>query len=126
MANLSKIRQLCDQRNIQQKELAKIAGVTSQAIIDMIARNSTKTDILERIAKALSVPVGYFFDEDEKKPCKSEDSSIYQKLITAQEKIIENQEKEIADLKNQVEVLKNDQNLPSGYSLAAESKAKLR
>ena len=63
MANLQKIKILCEQRNIQQKELAKRVGITSQSIIDMINRNSTKTEILEKIAKELNVPVGYFFDE---------------------------------------------------------------
>lgn len=63
MANLQKIKMLCEQRNIQQKELAKRVGITSQSIIDMINRNSTKTEILEKIAKELNVPVGYFFDE---------------------------------------------------------------
>lgn len=37
--------------------------ITNQTLREMIKRNSTKTDILERIANVLNVPVGYFFNE---------------------------------------------------------------
>lgn len=64
MANLNRIRTLCESKKVPIKELAEKCGLTPQSIYDAINRNSTKTEYLEKIAQVLEVPVSYFFDAE--------------------------------------------------------------
>ena len=75
MANLNKIRALCETKKIHITELAKKCGITPQSVHDAINRNSTKTEYLEKMAEALGVPISYFFDEFETIP-DAKDSEI--------------------------------------------------
>ena len=130
MANFQKIRDLMHTKKMQQKDLCETVGITGKTFIDLVNRNSTKTEILERIAKALDTPVGYFFDEEPTKKVevqkKEENAPIYKKLVEAQEELLKNKDKEISNLKKEVESLKNELRLPSGYGLVAEPHGKLK
>ena len=63
MANFQRIRELCLKKNIQLKELAKEINMTEVGLQDLLKRNSTKTETIEKIAKFLNVQVGYYFNE---------------------------------------------------------------
>lgn len=65
MANLFLIKQFAEKKNIAITELANIVGVSEQQIHLMVRKNSTKIETLEKIAKALEVPVSCFFEEDD-------------------------------------------------------------
>lgn len=63
MANLQLISDLLKKRNLSVTEFCRRASISDQTYRQMRSRNSTKTEILERVAKVLNVPVGYFFGE---------------------------------------------------------------
>lgn len=63
MANLLLIRDLIEKKKIAVGDLCEQAQITPQTLREAIKRNSTKTDILERVAHVLNVPIGYFFGE---------------------------------------------------------------
>lgn len=65
MANFQKITELLQERKILKKEFCEAVGLSYPGLTDILDRNSTKTDVLERIAEFFHVPVGYFFDEIE-------------------------------------------------------------
>ena len=90
MANLNRIRTLCESKKIHITDLARKCGITPQSIHDAINRNSTKTEYLEKIAGILEVPISYFFDDE---PV----------LETKDNEIIELQRKYIAMLEAQLE-----------------------
>jgi len=66
MANLFKIKILAREKKISIRALANELGMTEQGLQLLIRENSTKIDTLERIASILDVPVGVFFDEENK------------------------------------------------------------
>ena len=59
-----KIKQLCKERGITQKELASNIGVSPVGLAKAIGGNTT-IGTLEKIAEALDVPVWDLFDRDE-------------------------------------------------------------
>lgn len=63
MANLLKIKDIAEQKNISIRELAERVGIRENQIHVMCRTNSTKIDTLEKIAKVLDVPVSEFFDD---------------------------------------------------------------
>jgi transcriptional regulator with XRE-family HTH domain len=63
MSNFLIIRDLAEKKNMTIRKLANKIGVTESALHLLIKNGSTKTSTLEKIAKVLDVPVGYFFDE---------------------------------------------------------------
>lgn len=63
MANFKIINDLLVKRKIAKKELCESIGISYTALSDLIERNSTKTDIIEKIAKFFNVPVSTFFDD---------------------------------------------------------------
>jgi len=67
MALGTKVRQFRIERDIRGKELAAAAGV-SASLISQIENNVTtpSIDVLRRIAAALQVPIGDFFNEGDK------------------------------------------------------------
>ena len=91
MANLNKIRDLCESKKIHITELARKCGLTPQSVHDAINRNSTKTEHLEKIATVLEVPISCFFDDVEP-------------ILDAKDsEIIELQRKYIASLEKRLE-----------------------
>lgn len=63
MAKLFKIRDICNERKITLKELARQASITEHGLQRIIRENKARTDTLERIAKVVDVPVSYFFED---------------------------------------------------------------
>lgn len=63
MANLQIISDLLKKKKMGKTQFCELVGITDQTLRQIQARNSTKTDILERIAHVLNVPIGYFFGE---------------------------------------------------------------
>ncbi len=72
MANLAKIRTLCKQRRLTLIELARQVGITEGALHIAIRTGRTSIDTLERIAAALNVHPGIFFES----PYKSTDETF--------------------------------------------------
>ncbi|MGM9817192.1 MAG: helix-turn-helix domain-containing protein [Lepagella sp.] len=62
MANLGKIRTLCESKKITIRELAQRIGRDDSSIQSAIRRGSTNTSTLEAIARELGVSAGIFFD----------------------------------------------------------------
>lgn len=63
MANLQRIKDLAEKREISIRDLAERVGLKENQIHVMCRTNSTKIDTLERIAQALDVHVSEFFDD---------------------------------------------------------------
>lgn len=64
MANLQRIKDLAELKNISIRDLAERVGVKENQIHVMCRTNSTKIDTLEKIASVLRVSVKVFFDDD--------------------------------------------------------------
>lgn len=123
MAHLALIRTLLKEKGLTTSEVCQMAEITPQSLGQMIQRNSTKTEILERIARVLGVPVGYFFDEqsnveiigsqimstEEKKEIEYLNSllAVQSKLIEEKERRIQDKDAMIKMLSEEVESLKN-------------------
>lgn len=106
MANLQLISDILDERNLSITELCASVGITSQAYRDMLKRNSTKVEILERIASHLHVPVGYFFDEtDNDKEEKNLLLTSEEKEIMHLKRLLAEKDARIADLKEVIKTL---------------------
>lgn len=63
MANLLKITEILNKKNIPIGEFAQSIGMTYQGLNKIIRENSTKIDTLELIAQKLDVSVSTFFNE---------------------------------------------------------------
>lgn len=63
MANFQLINELIKEKRLSVSEFCNRAQISDQTYRQIQVRNSTKTEILERIANVLNVPVGYFFGE---------------------------------------------------------------
>lgn len=63
MANLHLISELLEKKKMSMKDFCAQVELTDVSVRRIIERNSTKTDILERIARVLKVPVSCFFGE---------------------------------------------------------------
>lgn len=63
MANLQRIKDLVEKKEISIRDLAERVGVRENQIHVMCRTNSTKIDTLERIAQVLDVHVSEFFDD---------------------------------------------------------------
>ena len=61
----SKIKQLCRERNITQKQLYAELDVTDAGMRKMFSRNSCEVSFLEKIADYFKVPIGIFFNDVE-------------------------------------------------------------
>lgn len=61
-----KLKRLLEIKGISQRKLAKLTGYTQQ-YINAVVNNKTSVSLraLTRIAKALNVPVSYFFEDSE-------------------------------------------------------------
>lgn len=63
MANFQNIIRLLRDRKLSKKVFCESVGISYTGLTDILDRNSTRTDLLEKIADFFDVPVGYFFDE---------------------------------------------------------------
>ncbi|RMG92765.1 MAG: cupin domain-containing protein [Chloroflexi bacterium] len=74
----AKLRALRQERELSQRELAKLAGISANAI-SLIERDEISPSVatLQRLAAALQVKISYFFESDD-----AEDNVIYVKADT--------------------------------------------
>ena len=73
-----KVTQIMNERNITQKQLAQMSGITESSISRYLhSSQRPRMDIVVNIAKALGVETNYFLDEDEKS------ESAYNSIATA-------------------------------------------
>jgi transcriptional regulator with XRE-family HTH domain len=63
MANLQKIKELANERNLSLHRLANELNMATSTLSAMIKSGSTSTKTLEAIAAVLGVPVSVFFDD---------------------------------------------------------------
>ncbi len=63
MANLKRIRDLCDEKRLTLKELSEKIGISQNGLQRIMKDNTTRIDTLERIAKVLDVPITAFFQD---------------------------------------------------------------
>lgn len=60
---IGKLQALMSQRKINNSSLASLSGLSDVTISKILNGADAKISSIERIAEALNVPVGYFFDE---------------------------------------------------------------
>ena len=104
--NINKLQDLMALRKINQRDLADMIEMSQTAISQAMNRGDFKASTLEKIAKALNVPVSYFFDEsaDEKKIIQNGNNNIVGGHNSVSEDAkLKMCEKEIEYLKKQIE-----------------------
>lgn len=62
MANLQLIRSIAKQKGITIREIAREIGVVDSSLHHIMRVGETNTSTLEKIARFLGVPVGFFFE----------------------------------------------------------------
>lgn len=62
--DISKLSDLIDGKKITKAMIIKATGISRPALDAILEGNDFKVSNLEKIAKALNVKVGYFFDEE--------------------------------------------------------------
>lgn len=91
MANLFKIRTLCEAKKITIRELAQKIGRDESTIQCAIRRGSTNSTTIEKIAEALGVPAGYFFDgwkDEHRQPDAEKEIAHLKELLAEKERLI--------------------------------------
>lgn len=63
--NFKKLNELIDGRKITKASIIKKTGISRPALDSILSGNDFKVSNLEKIAVALRVPVGFFFDEND-------------------------------------------------------------
>lgn len=100
-----KLRKITSERNIDQKELAKAAGVSEGAVSQwMTGKTTPKMGRLQRIAMFLDVPLSYFVDENEEV---SADAIQYAQPVKQEINFIVKQILENTDDTYKLQLLKN-------------------
>ncbi|MCE5226536.1 MAG: helix-turn-helix domain-containing protein [Macellibacteroides fermentans] len=94
MANFHLISELLDKRKITQKDFCEQIQISTTAFRQLVERNSTKTEIIERIARELRVPVGYFFGDNNSITMSGQNTQVHngnghQIMLSAEQKEIE-------------------------------------
>ena len=94
MANFHLISELLDKRKITQKDFCEQIQISTTAFRQLVERNSTKTEIIERIARELRVPVGYFFGDNNNITMSGQNTQVHngnghQIMLSAEQKEIE-------------------------------------
>lgn len=88
--NTEKLKVLFEQSADKYADAQRI-GTTYQTMYNLIYKGSVcKVDLLQKIASFYKVPIGYFFDEDEKKlngDLANELNSAYQKIESLQREV---------------------------------------
>lgn len=64
--NINKLNNLIDGKKITKARVVKKTGISRPTLDSILLGNDFKVSNLEKIAEALNVKVGYFFDEEEK------------------------------------------------------------
>lgn len=62
--NISKLLKLMEKAKLSKVRLGEMAGVSDVTISNILKGSDAKISSIKSIANALSVPVGYFFDEE--------------------------------------------------------------
>jgi len=62
--NIKALRDLLKQKKISQIEISSKIGMTQAGFSNALLKEDFKISTLEKIASALQVPIGYFFDEN--------------------------------------------------------------
>lgn len=110
MANLTVIKDLCNNKGISIRALSLKIGISHVGLYKIIRTNSTKVETLEKIAEALNVPIILFFDNT------NNSVKIINQMrneIVTLHKIIVNKTNIINSLAN--EIIQDNQNLLSFY-----------
>lgn len=94
MANFQLIRDILNKRKIPINEFCKKIELSDTAFRQLVERNSTKTEIIERIARELRVPVGYFFGDNSSITMSGQNTQVHngnghQIMLSAEQKEIE-------------------------------------
>ena len=94
MANFQLIREILNKRKIPINEFCKKIELSDTAFRQLVERNSTKTEIIERIARELRVPVGYFFGDNNNITMSGQNTQVHngnghQIMLSAEQKEIE-------------------------------------
>ena len=94
MANFQLIRDILNKRKIPINEFCKKIELSDTAFRQLVERNSTKTEIIERIARELRVPVGYFFGDKNSITMSGQNTQVHngnghQIMLSAEQKEIE-------------------------------------
>lgn len=119
MANFQKITELLQKKNLAKGEFCKRVGITTQGLRELIARNSTSTETIERIAEALNVHVGFFFDDSDyiekgraglENKCQAE-VELLKNIIAAKEQVIQEKDNVIYEKERLLKVLIKDNNI---------------
>jgi len=97
----TKVEDILNKKNISKVFLCEKIGITQQGYYSIFKNNSLKITLLEKIAKVLGVPVGYFFDE--KKGSKEIDE--FQKQIKNLKELLEFYKDTSFILKSNVQIL---------------------
>lgn len=109
MANLQIISELLKKKKMGKTQFCELVGITDQTLRQIQARNSTKTDILERIAHVLNVPIGYFFGEHTGIVVNGENNQVHNgqgnQIMLSQEKEIEHLRELLAEKERLIQVL---------------------
>lgn len=71
-----KVKKLCREHNVTQKQLYSELGVTDAGMRKMYARNSCEVALLEKIASFFSVNICFFFGEERRISYSSEDVNV--------------------------------------------------
>ena len=104
--NINKIIDLYKSQRLTQEELAKKSGISKTALSQILLRQSNpKISIVEKIANALNVPVGYFFD-DTPEPTPSGMVQVANGHNNKQNIELNTQYKKIMQLEHNAELLK--------------------
>ena len=61
--NINKLIQLIGEEKTRKVDVIRMTGISRPTLDSILAGNDFKVSNLEKIARALKVPVGYFFDE---------------------------------------------------------------
>lgn len=65
--NISKLQQLIDGQSVTKAKILKTTGLTRPTLDGILSGKDFRVSTLEKIAKAVGVNVGVFFDEEEVK-----------------------------------------------------------
>ncbi len=93
--NLTKIKSIAATKRITLKQVAVDAGITPTRLSRIIKLNTTSPRVLERIARALDVPVTVFHEEDVEEETKEvvavtndQNQAIYQSNLELENRIL--------------------------------------
>ena len=103
-----KIKQLRQQKELSQKELAKLIGASTMAISNYeLGKNFPDQEKLQKISKALGVTIADFYDGERKTVDNSKEES-YRKLVDTHEILYKQISKDNERLQKENEKLRSE------------------